>query len=83
MLENHGDIAVFGRDVVLRDTIKRNCASIRRFQASNEAKSGGFAATGGADNDQTFTVVNEEVQIFDRADRPSFSGGKTFVEGSR
>src|SRR5699024_6531293 len=69
VLEHHGDVAFGGGhdgDVVF---IKCHGAFGGQFQAGQHAQGGGFAAAGGANEDEEFAVLDVQVDVFDRVAR--------------
>ena len=62
VLENHGDIAVLGGDIVDELAVDVQLAAGNLFKAGDHAQCGGFAAAGGADQNDEFLVGNVQVE---------------------
>ena len=65
ILEDHGDVAVFGQVVVDFALANEDVARARLFEAGDHAHSGGFAATRGAEQHEKFLVVDAQRLVVD------------------
>ena len=64
-LEHHGDVAVFGRDVIHRPIADEDGAFADVLQAGQHAQAGGLATARRTDEDQEFLVGDLQVQVAD------------------
>ena len=67
-LENHRDVAVFGRDVVHHAVADQDPALADLLEAGQHAKGRRLPATGRADQDHEFLVLDLDVEVFDDGD---------------
>jgi len=65
VLEDHGDVAVLGVDVVDDAFADADLARGDLLEARDHAERGGLAAAGGPDEDDELPVVDVEVEAFD------------------
>ncbi len=68
VLENHGDVAVFGLDVIDELVADVDFAFGDFLETGDHAQGGRFAATGRTDEDDEFLVSDFDVEIADRND---------------
>ena len=66
VLEDHGDVAVLGRDVVAEPAVDVQLALGDVLQARHHAQRGGLAAAGGADQHDEFLVLDLQVHVVHR-----------------
>jgi len=66
VLEHHGDVARFGREVVDDLAADPDLAPADRLQSGDHAQRRGLAAAGRADEDNELLVGDREVQRLDR-----------------
>ena len=65
VLEDHGDVAVFGQDVVDDGVVDVDVALLDLFQAGQQPQRGGFAAARRADEDHELLVGDVDVEVVD------------------
>ena len=63
VLEHHGDVAVLGGNVVHQAVADVQLALADLFQAGDHAQGGGFAAAGGADQNDEFLIGDLQVEV--------------------
>jgi len=68
VLENHGDVAILGGNVVHQDFIDSDFPVGQLFESGHHAKGGGLTATGRTDEDQEFLVLNLDIDVIDGND---------------
>ena len=68
VLENHRDVAVFGRNLVDQAVADVELAAGDGLKTGDHAQGGGFAAAGGADKNDEFLVRDLKIEVGD--DRP-------------
>jgi hypothetical protein len=66
VLENHGDIAILGGNVVHHFSIDVELAAGNIFETGNHAERGCLAAAGRADKDYEFLVLDGDIRVFHR-----------------
>ena len=69
-LEDHGDIAVLGGDVVHDLAVNEQLALADLLKTSHHAQRRGFAAAGGADQHDELLVLDIQVELLDSNDAP-------------
>jgi hypothetical protein len=67
VLEDHGDVAVLGGDVVDDAAGDADDAGGDVFEAGDHAEGGGFSAAGGSDEDEELAVGDGEIDAVDGA----------------
>ncbi len=65
VLKDHGDVAIFRRDIVHDLAVDADGASRNIFEPGDHPEHGGFAAAGGADEDDELLVLNRDVDVPD------------------
>ncbi len=80
VLEDHGDVAIFGRNVVDALAVDENVAAGDFLEARDHAERGGFAAAGRADEHDEFLVADFEVGGIDGCDAAGVDLGHVFEE---
>ena len=63
VLENHGDVAVLGRNIIDQAVADVKLAVGNLFQAGNHAQGGGLAAAGGTDQNDKFLILDVQGKI--------------------
>ncbi len=66
VLENHGDISVFGLYIIHAFAIDQEIAGRDIFKTCDHTKRCGFAAAGRTDEDDEFFVSDFHIEILDR-----------------
>ncbi len=65
VLEHHGDVPVLGRQVRHVAVADADRSAVDVLQAREHAQRGGFAAAGGADEDEELAVLDGDVELVD------------------
>jgi hypothetical protein len=68
VLEDHGDVAVFRRNISDVTVPDKDAAIVDLFKAGEHAKAGGLTATGGADKYEEFAVFYVKAELVDSGD---------------
>ena len=68
VLEDHGDVPVFGLHIIDDLSVDLQGAAGDVFQTSDHPQRGGFAAAGGTDEDHEFLILNLQVEVVDSHD---------------
>jgi len=80
VLEDHGDVAVLGQDVVHDFAVDGDGAAGDFLEARDHPQGGGFAAAGGADEDHEFAVADFQVDAMDNLHAGTLVFGVNFGE---
>ena len=68
VLENHGDVAIFRRNIVDRAAVDGDVAAGDFLQPGDHPQRGGLPAAGRSDEDDEFLIVDLEVGVIDGFD---------------
>ena len=63
VLENHGDVAVFRRDIVHQVPVNIKFTAGNIFQTGDHSQGGGLSAAGRTDEDDEFLIFNVKIHI--------------------
>ena len=65
VLEDHGDVAVLGREIGDVAFTDPDCSGVDLLQAREHPERGGLAATGWSDQDHEFAVADLQIEFVD------------------
>src|SRR5690349_9159657 len=65
VLEDHGDVAIFGRHIIDAPLPNVEIPAGDLLQSRDHAQDRRFAAAGGADEDEKFVIADMQVQVLD------------------
>ena len=78
--KHHADPAVFRGDIVHRSAIDADRAAVRLIEPRNQAESRAFATTAWAQQCDTFTIANVEIEIVENRSTTKFFGDRFEAE---